>query len=156
MKRYELEDRIAELEVKLATQAAKSANHSRSGSTAPTTAEIDNETLREQVLHQQKKITHLDDMIEDLRVNQEREEAQVRDRLTRAKEKEDALKKELAESRRETERILKAEANARHRIEEIEEAFRESTVALENARAEVENLRAELDVSAEIQCCHFG
>ena len=45
------------------------------------------------------------------------------------------------------ERIVKSEAAAKLRVEEIEEALRENTLALENARAEVEGLSSELTVS---------
>ena len=115
--------------------------------TAETAAEIDNETLREQVHHLQKKISMMEDIIEDHQANAEKEEAAHQERMKRLKEKEDAMKKELAEGKKEVERVVRAEATARNRVEEIEEALRESTVTLENARAETEALRAELAVS---------
>jgi len=43
--------------------------------------------------------------------------------------------------------MLKLEATARERMEENEEALPESTLALENARAEIQVLRTELAVS---------
>lgn len=110
-------------------------------------AQIDNETLRDQVRHLQKKLVTLEDAIEDRRSTSDKEEAAVRERMRRMKEKEDAMKRELNEGRKEVERMLKSEANARDRAQEIEEAFRESTLALENTRAEVEGLRMELAVS---------
>ena len=58
--------------------------------------------------------------------------------LAGAREKEEAMRIELSEGRKEVEQMMKAEEAARRRLEEVEEAFRESTVALENARAEVE------------------
>ncbi len=42
--------------------------------------------------------------------------------------------------------MAKSEASAKLRVEEIEEALRENTLALENARAEVEGLTSELAV----------
>lgn len=109
--------------------------------------QIDNETLRDQVQHLQRKITTLEDIIEDAHVASEKEEAAIREKMKRLKEKEEGMKKELNEGRKEVERMFKSEASVRSRVEEIEEALRESTVALENARAEVEGLRAELAVS---------
>jgi hypothetical protein len=46
---------------------------------------------------------------------------------------------------------MKSEGLVRLRVEEIEEALRESTVALENTRAELEMLRAELAVNIFLQ-----
>ena len=89
----------------------------------------------------------MEDVIEDAHAVSEREEVVLRERMKSLKEKEDGMKKELNEGRKEVERMVKSEATARSRVEEIEEALRESTVALENARAEVEGLRTELAVS---------
>lgn len=145
--RYELEDRIAFLE----DQARKGTNSMspRQGSSA---AEIDNETLRDQVQHLQKKVQSLEDMLEDAQIASEKEEAAVRERLRRFREKEEAMKKELSEGRKEVEQMLKSEATARGRVEENEEALRESTMALENARAEIEILRTEVAVSDAYLC----
>ncbi|GLB37166.1 hypothetical protein LshimejAT787_0402170 [Lyophyllum shimeji] len=141
--RYDLEHRITTLEARLHNaQKASSPPPASIGATSAT--EIDNETLREQVLHLQRKIATMEDTIEDAQATAEREEAAMRERIKRLKDKEDATRKELLDGRREVERMLKSEAAARARVEEIEEALRESTVALENARAEVEALRAEL------------
>lgn len=95
----------------------------------------------------------MEDALEDAQASAEREESIMQERMKRLKEKEDAMKKELNDGRKETEQILKSEAKAKSRIEEIEEALRESTVALENARAEVENLRSELAVRFQDYPC---
>jgi CAP-Gly domain-containing linker protein 1 len=141
--RYELEDKVAELEEKL--KGLQVAPNSPSSQPSTTTM-IDNETLRDQVVHLQKKIGTLEDMIEDSRATAEKEEAAMRDKLKRHKDREDQLKKELGESKKEVERILKSEALARGRVEEVQVALKESTTALEDAQAEIEGLRAELDV----------
>ncbi len=91
----------------------------------------------------------MEDLIEDSRIASEREENALRERMKRLKEKEDNMKLELSEGRREVERMNKAEAGARSRVEEIEEALRESQAALENARAEIEGLRADLGVGTK-------
>jgi chromosome segregation ATPase len=145
--RYELEDKIVSLEARNGAQSSPSS----SGSRFTSAAQIDNETLRDQVRHLQKKIGTLEDAIEDRRSTSDKEEAAVRERMKRMKDKEDAMKRELNDGRKEVERMLKLEANARERVQEIEEAFRESTLALENARAEVEGLRAELAVNEPTQ-----
>ncbi|KAG6844343.1 hypothetical protein H0H87_007619 [Tephrocybe sp. NHM501043] len=141
--RYDLEHRISTLETRLQT-AQNTASASPPTLSGTSAMEIDNETLREQVVHLQHKIATMEDTIEDAQASAEREETLIRERMKRVKEKEDAMRKELNEGRKEVELILKSEAKAKSRVEEIEEALRESTVALENARAEVENLRAEL------------
>ncbi|KAF9458432.1 hypothetical protein BDZ94DRAFT_1292002 [Collybia nuda] len=141
--RYDLECRIAALEAGAHTiQNPSSPPPKYSGVSSATL--IDNESLREQVLHLQRKISSMEDTMEDIHSTTEREETALRERMKRLKEKEDGMKKELNEGRKEVERVLKSEATARTRVEEIEEALRESTVALENARAEVEVLRVEL------------
>ncbi|KAJ7703320.1 hypothetical protein B0H17DRAFT_1042700 [Mycena rosella] len=141
--RYDLEARIATLEA-----GTRATTRTPSPTSAPKPAssatEIDNETLRDQVVHLQKKVAKLEDVIEDAHATSERDEAAFGDRMRRLKEKEEAMKKELNEGRKEVERMLKSEASARRRVEEVEEALQESTVALEDARAEVEGLRAEL------------
>ncbi|KAJ7733766.1 hypothetical protein DFH07DRAFT_928669 [Mycena maculata] len=141
--RDELETRIASLEA-----GARATTRTPSPNAAPKLAssatEIDNETLRDQVVHLQKKVAKLEDAIEDAHATSERDEAALADRMRRLKEKEEVMKKELNEGRKEVERMLKSEASARSRVEEVEEALQESTAALEDARAEVEGLRAEL------------
>ncbi|THH06579.1 hypothetical protein EW146_g9568 [Bondarzewia mesenterica] len=74
----------------------------------------------------------------------EKEEIAVREKMKWYKEKDEALRKQGEEGEEELDRVLKSESGARSRVEEIEEAFREGTVALENARAEIEGLRSEI------------
>jgi len=57
------------------------------------------------------------------------------------------MKKEATAAKKEMERLIRAEEQARQRLGEIEEAFRENHLTLENARAEIETLRGELVVS---------
>lgn len=111
---------------------------------ASSAAEIDNENLREQVQHMQRKLATLEDSLEDARAVSEREEAAMRERIRRFKEKEDAMRNELNDGLKTVEQVLKAEALAKGRIEEVEEALRESTLALKNAQAEIENLRSDV------------
>ena len=149
-KRYELEDMVVSLEEQLRTQA-RPVSPGTVARQATSAVEIDNEMLRDQVQHLQKKIGTLEDTLEDMRTANEHEDAAVRERIKRYKEREEATRKELAEGRQEVERARKGEEKARMRIEELEEALRENTIALENARAEVETLRNEIAV----RFCHL-
>ncbi|KAI0645887.1 hypothetical protein C8Q79DRAFT_910183 [Trametes meyenii] len=142
-RRYELEDLVASLEEQLRNNA-RPPSPGTVAKQASSAAEIDNEMLRDQVQHLQKKLSTLEDLLEDTRAANEREELAVHERIRRYKDREEAMRKELAEGRREVERVLAAEDKARARVEEMEEALRENTVALENARAEVETLRSEI------------
>ncbi|KAL0956076.1 hypothetical protein HGRIS_002245 [Hohenbuehelia grisea] len=136
--RYDLEAQIARLE---AARDASSTPGSAHAVAAPTATQIDNEALRDQIKHLQKKLAAAEDALEDARVGAERDEADVRERLRRFKEKDEAMRREVAEGRKEVGRLAGLEAGARQRVEEVEEDLRELTVALEDARAEVETLR---------------
>ncbi|KAK0479184.1 hypothetical protein IW261DRAFT_166460 [Armillaria novae-zelandiae] len=137
VQKYEMQDRLAELEARVPAVEPPAITLSAG-------QEIDNETLRDQVLHLQKKIVGLEDMIEDGRVAAEREEGAWRERMKKAKEEKEAMKRELGEGRREAERARTGEEEERGRRGEVEEALRESMTALEEARAELEGLRSEL------------
>ncbi|KAJ6499418.1 hypothetical protein C8R45DRAFT_982319 [Mycena sanguinolenta] len=141
----ELEARVAALEARARTATrSPSPTPIATPKAASSATEIDNETLRDQVVHLQKKVAKLEDALEDAQAASERDEAALGERMRRLKDKEEAAKKELSEGRKEVERMIKSEASARRRVEEVEEALHESTLALEDARAEVEGLRAEL------------
>ena len=114
---------------------------------ATTAAQIDNQTLHEQVTHLQKKVSTLEEQLDDARSAQERDEQAVMTRITRFRDNEIQFRKDLSEARRQNEEISKAEAVARARVEEVTEALRESDLALEDARAEIETLRVEVSVS---------
>jgi len=145
-KRYELEDLVTSLEEQLRT-AARPSSPTSLAKYASSAAQIENETLQDQVTHLQNKIRTLEDMLEDARASAEKDEAVVRERVKRYKDKEETMKKEAAEAKKEMERLIRAEEQTRQRLGEIEEAFRENQLTLENARAEIETLRGELVVS---------
>ncbi|KAH9485329.1 Restin-like protein [Psilocybe cubensis] len=141
--RYELEHRISILETSL--KAAVS-NHApqEPASAIRSATEIDNETLQEQVQYLQKKSARLEEQLEDTRAALERDMVSYQDKISRIRMEEEQHKRDLNLKEREYEQLLKSEAGARNRVEEIEEALRESTVALESARGEVEALRTEM------------
>ncbi|KAF8973365.1 hypothetical protein BDZ97DRAFT_1780925 [Flammula alnicola] len=139
--RYELEYRISSLESSLKSLATEERPQEHVASSA---TQIDNETLRDQVQHLQKKSAKLEEQLEETRATLERDVSTYQDKISRIRLDDEQRKRDLSFKTREVEQLLKSEASARHRVEEIEEALRESTVALENARGEVEVLRAEL------------
>ncbi|KIJ49403.1 hypothetical protein M422DRAFT_44776 [Sphaerobolus stellatus SS14] len=142
-KRWEMEDLVRDLEEKLRKQrrSLSPASMARHASEA---AQIDNETLREQVVHFERKVGQLESQIENLREQADKDEQAMRTRILKYKDNEVALRKELNEARTDVETRKRAEATGKTRLEELEEALRENDVALENARAEIEGLRAEV------------
>jgi len=110
-------------------------------------AQIDNETLKDQVQHLQRKSTKLEEQLEETRATLERDVATYQDKITRSRLEDEQRRRELVSKTRELEQLVISEAKARNRVEEIEEALRESTIALEGTRGELETLRAELVVS---------
>lgn len=145
--RYELEDLIASLDEQLRAKL-EPLSPVTAQRQATSAVEIDNESLREQVQHLQKRIAVLEDQLEEAHATFDREEAAVRERAKRYKEREDALQQEVNDGKKEVERLIKTEESARQRIEEMDDALRENKHALENARAEIEILRSEIAVSA--------
>src|SRR5260370_12798336 len=135
-----MEDLIGSLREQLRSQA-QSPSHTSAARQLSSATQIENEALREQVVQLQKELAITEDMLEEVHATAERDETMVRDKIRRLKEKEDVLKQKVAECESEIARLVKSENNARIRTEEVGEALRESTVALENARAEIEGLR---------------
>lgn len=110
-------------------------------------AQIDNEMLKEQVVHYERKVNQLETQLENMRDIADKEEQAMRTRISKYKENDAGLKRDLLEAKTEVETRKRAEMAGKARLEELEEALRENAVALENARAEIEGLRAELGVS---------
>ncbi|KAF8706023.1 hypothetical protein RHS03_05195, partial [Rhizoctonia solani] len=140
-RRYELEDLVADLESQIEA-LKKNGSVPRPGGT--TAAEIDNESLREQVSHLQRRLGTLEDQLEDARAQAEREDESARSRIAKAKEGEQAAWKECLELRKEVDNLKRDEGLAKAKIEELVEALREGAVTLEAARGDVEGLRAEV------------
>ena len=155
---YELEQRIVTLESRLRAASSDNGVHEQAiQRSATSAAQIDNETLRDQVQHLQKKSAKLEEQLEDARAALERDVSTYQEKMDRVRMEEEQRKRDLLSKSREVEQLLKSEARATSRVEEIEEALRESTVALENARGEVESLRAELAVRnfLSFMSCHL-
>ncbi|KAG8970030.1 hypothetical protein FRC03_011829 [Tulasnella sp. 419] len=145
--RFEMEELYQEMEGKLQAKENQPLNPQQ----ASAAAVIENESLKEQAVHLQKKISSLEDLVEDMKVAAERDEAAVKARIARFRESEAALKNEVDALRGEMDRLVKAEATATRRVEEVEEALRESDAALENARAEIEGMRFELTANGGLE-----
>ncbi|CED82007.1 Cytoskeleton-associated protein and related proteins [Phaffia rhodozyma] len=109
-----------------------------------TAIEIDNENLIEQVTHLNRRIASFEEQIEEYQLQIESDEAAVRVKTDQALQVEKSLRKELAAARTQMEGLVKSERSARSGVTDIEEALRENHVALENARSEIEGLRAEI------------
>jgi CAP-Gly domain-containing linker protein 1 len=147
--RYDSEALVQALEEKLRVASYQPSPEELSKQ-ASTAAQIDNETLKEQVTHLQQRISHLEDQLEDAQALVEREEEATKVRIARYKEKDTQRQQELEELRHLATSATKSDSAARTRVEELEEALRENTAALEDARAEIESLRTDLTVSLVI------
>ena len=144
-KRWEMEDVIRDLEEKVRNQR-RSISPTAMVKHVSEAAQIDNETLREQVIHFERKVNQLEAQLDAMREQADKEEQAMRVRVAKFKENDAALKRELTEARAEVETRKRVETAGKSRLEELEEALRENAVALENARAEIEGLRAEVSV----------
>ncbi|KDR75449.1 hypothetical protein GALMADRAFT_227098 [Galerina marginata CBS 339.88] len=141
--RYEFEHHISNLEASLNSMNTNQSNPQQASQFKTSATQIDNETLHDQVQYLQKKSAKLEEQLEEARATLERDVTSCQDKIARLRHEDEQRRRDLAVKTRESEQLLKSEAGARNRVEEIEEALRESTVALENARGEVEALRAE-------------
>ena len=92
--------------------------------TTSSAVQIDNETLRDQVQHLQRKSAKLEEQLEEARAALERDVMTYQERIGRIRMEEEQRKRDLLTKSREVEQLLKSEARARSRVEEIEEALR--------------------------------
>lgn len=145
----ELKEKIAALEAAQegTRQVSSLPPPLQEGRPATTAIEIDNEALRDQVKHLQNKLSLMEEEVEQTREAAEIDINTLNERIERLQAKDEERQRELADAQREMDLILTSEKAASRRLQEVEEALRESTVALENAQAEVEVLRTELAVS---------
>lgn len=141
-----MEDLVKSLEEEVKKQA-QPISPSDLALRATTAARIDNESLQEQIIHLQKKVSTLEEQLDDSRAAQERDEQAVMARIARFRETEAQLRNDIVLVRREQENLAAAELGSRTRVAEVTEALRESDLALEDARAEIETLRVEVSVS---------
>jgi CAP-Gly domain-containing linker protein 1 len=150
--RYELEDKIRVLEEKIRKAEEKDkATAAEAGISSPTihqgqtAAEIDNETLHEQIKHLQHKLSSLEELLDN---------DAWKARLAKSKEAEGASKEQIKSLKAEVAQLNKDASGAKGRINELEGALKENRAALEGARAEIESLRSEVAVSDLVSCDH--
>ncbi|UZJ56484.1 hypothetical protein CBS101457_005804 [Exobasidium rhododendri] len=106
-------------------------------------AEIDHQSMQEQLSLAQKRMILLEDQLaESSVVMQQEREASIK-RKDRFAELESRLKADLTKTRAENKRISGSEVEAKARVNELMEALKEARAALENERAELEILRTE-------------
>jgi CAP-Gly domain-containing linker protein 1 len=158
-KRFEMEDTIKSLQDTLTkTKAAAIAEASANGVPPPyTAAQIDNEALQEHVTHLQRKVTLLEESLDDARASHERDESVLVSRLTKLKEGEALLKQEVERERGDKTVKEQEVESLKQRLTEVGDALNENKAALEDARAEIETLRVDVEVSifGQSRSCHI-
>jgi chromosome segregation ATPase len=161
-KQYESELKIRELQAQLATAAedlarakegseaaAAALENSSSPKRAVTAAEIDNETLTEQVKHQQKRIANLEEQLDEVRGQAEADAEAWQVKYDKACAAERAVIESLEQVRRDLQdRDLDVEEHATRNVE-LQGAMSEKQRMLEAARADIEALRAEASTASE-------
>ncbi len=124
-RRYELEDMVGTLQDKL-NALARPLSPGTMARHASEAAQIDNENLREQAAHLQRRITSLEELLEDTRTAARAEESTLRSKLEKQRETELLARKEVEMSKGRIEECRRGEAVYRSRIEELETALREN------------------------------
>ncbi|KAK1235249.1 hypothetical protein PQX77_001530 [Marasmius sp. AFHP31] len=172
LQKYDLEDRIAELEAQASSNLSRSTNaklngikdkdtngHRRSPSAASSNtavstkatsddaaaapvAQIETETLQLQLSHLQHKIASLEDMLDDTRSDHEVEITAFTARVEKAKEREEGFRKEVADLKRE---LGEAKSQKERVAREGERRVMEVEEALRESTVTLEEMRAEVE-----------
>ncbi|EEB94546.1 hypothetical protein MPER_06623, partial [Moniliophthora perniciosa FA553] len=118
LQRYELEDKVVELEAQSLSKSAigKSsvngiANGTKEADTPSTpiqtTSQIETETLHLQLSHLREKVSSLEELLDDTKQNSEQERSAFTARLERSKEREEVVRSQLADLTRELAEVKK-------------------------------------------------
>lgn len=148
-KQFQFEMQLRELEEKLAKATEEAAAAKAKVNAAPadakprTAAEIDNETLTDQIKHLQSRILHLEEQLEDARGQAETDSDAWQAKFNKSRDAEKAVEAEVQRSKAEIVKLNKEATATKERIAELQGALSENQVALESARAEIETLRQE-------------
>ena len=157
--RYEHEQHISSLDATLRSMKAGEGSRESASQITLSATQIDNERLQEQLRHYSERCTKLEEKLEDARATLERDGHIYQEKIAQLRHDDGQRKRDLAAKTKEVEQLMKSEGLVRLRVEEIEEALRESTVALESTRAELEMHRAELAVTvlykSWLSCLHL-
>lgn len=143
VKRFALENTIRGLEDQVA-ELNRRASTAEVSKTADTAAQIDNENLKAQVAHQQKKISSLEDQIEELQVQLEKDGENAIRIIEKAKEAERRLRQDLASAKSDIAALRESVAKGKDRIAELEHALHDQAGTLASAQAEIESNRVDL------------
>lgn len=114
---------------------------------ADTAAMIDNENLKAQVAHQQKKIVSLEDQNEELQVQIEKYDEAAIKANEKARDNERRLKEEIANGRSEISGLREQINKHKDRVAELAHALKDQGHTLASAQAEIESNRVDLAVS---------
>lgn len=152
VKRFALENTVRSLEDQLveALRRATESSSAENVKSADTAAQIDNENLKAQVAHQQKKIASLEDQIEELQVQIEKDGENTLKIIEKAKESDRRLREDIATARAEILNLREAVSKGKDRVAELEHALKDQASTLAGAQAEIESNRVDLAVSVSI------
>lgn len=137
----ELEEKLAKATEEAAAAKANVAPAADAKPRAATAAEIDNETLTDQIKHLQSRILHLEEQLEEARGQAETDSDAWMAKLNKSRDAEKAADAELQKSKAEIAKLNGEAAATKERIAELQGALTENQAALESARAEIETLR---------------
>jgi CAP-Gly domain-containing linker protein 1 len=139
----ELEDKIAEALMK---QNAPPLTPSQVAREAETAAEIENENLKAQVEHQQKKITGLEDQIDEMQVQLEKEAEVALKNNEKYLTNERKYKDDMSQQRQDMAGLREQISKGKDRIADLEHALKDQAKTLAGAQAEIESNRLDLAV----------
>jgi len=140
----DLEDKVAEA---LRKQNAPAPSASEIAREAETAAEIENENLKAQVEHQQKKIASLEDQIEEQQVQMERETEVALKNNEKYLANERKHKEDISQLRSDMTGLREQLGKSKDRVADLEHALKDHAKTLAGAQAEIESNRLDLAVS---------
>ncbi|KAJ9101720.1 hypothetical protein QFC21_003059 [Naganishia friedmannii] len=120
---------------------------------ADTAAMIDNENLKAQVAHQQKKIVSLEDQNEEFQVQLEKYDEAAIKANEKARDNERRLKEEITNGRSEISTLKEQIAKHKDRVAELALALKDQGHTLASAQAEIESNRIDL---ADMETMRFA
>ena len=153
-RRFEIEEKVKFLEnehTKLLTQLNEPASPTTAAKRVTTAAEIDNESLREQLAHLQNKLTNSEENLTEIEKERELADESYKNNINKS----EAYIKELTNKFNELDNDYKLlqndELNYKNKCEELEEALKDNKECLEATRAEIETLRSDIENYENLQ-----
>lgn len=142
------QEAIAEAE-RQRDDAVRQAGDMSTSAKASAVAEIDQQSLQQQLEQAQSRVTHLEDQVAEVNALVLQERVDHSKRREKHVESEGKLKEDVSRYRGAVQHLERSEAEARNRIQELTDALEERRTTLENERAELETLRAEALIMGE-------